>query len=144
MIFCYTCNIFRPPRTSHCAECDNCVERFDHHCIWIGNCVGKRNYKHFFLFLLHLNLFGLYSIFVCVYTILHKYDSIRTNTADLNTVYTYIGLCFAIIFYVVGFIFVFLGKLFLLHLCLTIQNLTFYEHIKKKWDEYPSKNPFDR
>lgn len=27
--FCNTCNILRPPKTSHCSKCDNCVRNFD-------------------------------------------------------------------------------------------------------------------
>jgi palmitoyltransferase ZDHHC9/14/18 len=27
--FCYTCNIIRPPKVSHCYTCDNCVNNFD-------------------------------------------------------------------------------------------------------------------
>jgi len=49
---CYTCNIVRPLRSKHCRVCDRCVQKFDHHCIFVNACIGQKNFAVFFAFIL--------------------------------------------------------------------------------------------
>ena len=70
--FCETCMIFRPQRTAHCNVCNNCVMGFDHHCVWLGTCIGKRNYKFFMYFITSLFLYGLYVMIFCALSIAYR------------------------------------------------------------------------
>ncbi|GLI77171.1 eukaryotic peptide chain release factor GTP-binding subunit [Penicillium ochrochloron] len=60
--YCKTCAIWRPPRCYHCRVCDNCVETLDHHCVWLNNCVGRRNYRYFFAFVSSCTILSLFLI----------------------------------------------------------------------------------
>lgn len=49
---CRRCNVYQPLRSKHCYDCKRCVRTHDHHCPWVGNCVGERNRVTFLWFLI--------------------------------------------------------------------------------------------
>ncbi|CAK5271297.1 unnamed protein product [Mycena citricolor] len=48
--WCGKCQIVKPYRAHHCRVCGTCILKYDHHCPWIGQCVGARNHKFFLNF----------------------------------------------------------------------------------------------
>ena len=70
---CKSCLCVKPPRVHHCRQCNRCVVRMDHHCPWIGNCVGIYNQKKFLLF-------NSYVLYLCIFTII---DSVIVGVGDL-------------------------------------------------------------
>ena len=49
--YCKECLMDMPLRARHCRLCQKCISTYDHHCPWLGNCIGERNRKHFYVFL---------------------------------------------------------------------------------------------
>ncbi|ORX77228.1 zf-DHHC-domain-containing protein [Anaeromyces robustus] len=60
---CKKCFGFKPERCHHCSVCNRCILKMDHHCPWISNCVGLKNYKYFVLFLFYGSI---YILFQCI------------------------------------------------------------------------------
>ena len=142
MKHCVSCHLLRPPRTSHCGVCGLCVERFDHHCPWVGNCIGKRNYTRFLLFISFLSVTEAYMWVVCLFDILHTKASGIDWASTINQEIADIILG-AYSFAVPTIqIFLFSASLLLFHLFLMTKNETTYEHLKGKWKSR-GENPFD-
>jgi hypothetical protein len=51
LIVCLECRSIRERGVRHCNDCGCCVYGHDHHCPWIGKCVGESNKGRFYFFL---------------------------------------------------------------------------------------------
>ena len=76
VVKCSRCNIIVPKylNMTHCTKCDVCVKKYDHHCIWIGKCVGKKNMFYFQLFITNVILVYVYIIFFVIYEFINNKD----------------------------------------------------------------------
>lgn len=61
---CEKCNVTQPRGCSHCEFCQVCVEGFDHHCPWMGKCIGRQNLVAFYMFIC-ISFSSLGYIFLC-------------------------------------------------------------------------------
>ncbi|CAD1810455.1 DHHC palmitoyltransferase family protein [Candida parapsilosis] len=89
---CNTCQVSKPARSKHCSVCGHCYLLYDHHCVWVNNCIGWKNYKWFFLFLVaNINML-VYGGILCYQALsshltqLTQLWRVITKTTDANKV----------------------------------------------------------
>jgi len=70
--YCPNCLIKINYRTKHCIICEKCIDEFDHHCFWVGNCIGKKNFSLFFVFLIYIILNTVFNFLITTYYVLNE------------------------------------------------------------------------
>ncbi|KAJ4904017.1 putative protein S-acyltransferase 2 [Raphanus sativus] len=133
--FCETCLLYRPPRASHCSTCNNCVQRFDHHCPWVGQCIALRNYPYFICFISISTLLCLYVFVFSWVSMLEVHGEMLLVVIMDDTVFIVLIIyCFIVVWFV--------GGLTVFHLYLISTNQTTYEKFRYRYDK--KENPYGK
>lgn len=87
---CPECFIVKTPRSFHCSTCNECVERYDHHCVWLNNCIGVKNHGKFLVFIVVLSANISSLLVTTIYNFMKLPEEIKLYDRDGNKVMKYI------------------------------------------------------
>jgi len=126
---CNTCNILRPPRSFHCSFCSNCVADFDHHCPWLGTCVGRGNYRYFCMFLYSVTTYSWFILGSSLYNLLNISEEKGGGTSGFTKQLERNPITFLIIIYT-ALVAILVSWLHFFHVYLVCAGQTTLEYIR--------------
>lgn len=129
--FCTVCYLEQPLRAKHCRECGKCVALHDHHCPWLGICIGEKN-RFYFWWYLFFECILLWTSAVCVVLSFENVNGWKWLK--------YNGLRLGILI-VLGFFILMVTCLFGYHSYLAIVNQTTWENVSWEKISYLKRIP---
>jgi hypothetical protein len=125
--FCEKCQKVQPLRARHCSTCNACIAMYDHHCPYIGTCIGEKNRLFFFWFVFFQALECWVGFGVCI----GKTSKGREvgEWAEENIKFVILGFIGMTLGILIGFLWVY-------HFCLALKNLTTWESLRWEKIEY--------
>ncbi|KAJ6419711.1 hypothetical protein OIU84_029768 [Salix udensis] len=118
---CSYCNAEQPPRAKHCHDCDKCVLQFDHHCVWLGTCIGRGNHCQFWWYIFEETALCLWT--GILYITYLKANILRVWWKDAVMILLLVTLSIALIFLLLLLIF---------HSYLILTYQTTYELVRRR------------
>lgn len=121
---CSTCLRWKVERAHHCRQCGKCVLRMDHHCPWLSNCIGFKNYKFFCLTVI-------YGLQACITVFMTFWQTVlAVNIDESSSIY----LCITVtLTYILNFgLLCFLTYLFIVNWTCVLNNQTIIERSDKE------------
>ena len=121
---CKFCLVIKPPRAHHCRTCRRCILKMDHHCKFVNNCIGFKNYKYYMIFLF-------YSTIMCMFLLVTMIEGISFYLREFGWESLDCKL------FIVGYIYIFsifvaVIDLFIFHLGIICKGTTTIEHKEEK------------
>ena len=129
---CRVCKTHVKLKSKHCGECDRCVENFDHHCKWLNNCIGEKNYVHFFITIIALELMVTDQLAIGIYILVgfFRQNSIANS---VNRIYDTNSPAYAAVILTLSIlsltVLIALAHLIALHIWLRLKKMTTYDYI---------------
>ena len=78
----------KPNRTHHCRLCNICVLKMDHHCPFVGNCIGLVNYRYYYQLLFYGSCFLLFScVIYCFNIYFHFFKIFKGDNVNKHGAY---------------------------------------------------------
>lgn len=123
----YTPRVFRAQQSRYT---DNCIEHFDHYCPYVGNAVGKRNYRYFIMFLMSSTLVCCYIAGICCYLVvrrerdMHPDQFVFWEAVQTSPSASVLGLCCLVLGISVGLLLAY-------HVKIISRGVTTFEDVKQ-------------